>query len=68
MEEENTCPQCGSTAFYVEDGKTFCDNGHEQQAGLVTAEDEQDFSKQGKIVRKKEKKTKEKLSKGKRSF
>lgn len=64
MSDEDPCEQCGSTDFNVEDdGHTYCVNGHEQARGVITAEDDQDFARQGKIVRKKEKKSKQKFSK-----
>lgn len=64
MAEDDYCDQCGSTDFAVEDdGRTYCANGHEQNRGVVTAEDDQDYARQGKVVRKKEKKVKQKLSK-----
>ncbi|KIW26092.1 uncharacterized protein PV07_09219 [Cladophialophora immunda] len=57
------CGTCGSTEFYDEDGRIFCANGHDQDLGLATAEDDADFGRQGTVVRKKEIKTKQKISK-----
>ncbi|OAP55988.1 hypothetical protein AYL99_10140 [Fonsecaea erecta] len=56
------CGTCGSTEFYDEDGRIFCANGHDQGLGLATAEDDADFGRQGTIVRKKEDKKKQKIS------
>lgn len=65
MDDEDRCDQCGSTDFTVEDdGHTYCANGHEQARGAIIAEDDGDFARQGKVVRKKEKKSKQKVSKG----
>lgn len=65
MDEEDRCDQCGSTDFAVEDdGHTYCANGHEQARGAIIAEDDQDFNRKGRVIRKKEKKVKQKVSKG----
>ncbi|KIX97599.1 uncharacterized protein Z520_06377 [Fonsecaea multimorphosa CBS 102226] len=58
------CGICGSTEFYDEDGRIFCANGHDQGLGLATAEDDADFGRQGTVVRKKEIRKKQKISKG----
>ncbi|KAK5045895.1 hypothetical protein LTR84_008681 [Exophiala bonariae] len=64
MAEDDGCEICGSTDFAVDDdGRTYCANGHDQGRGPVTAEDDQDFVRKGKVVRKKEKKVKQKISK-----
>jgi Zinc-finger of RNA-polymerase I-specific TFIIB, Rrn7 len=60
---DDACELCGSRQFHVEDGHTFCDNGH-QQEGVDIGEDEADYGTQGKRVRKKEAKSKVKISKG----
>jgi len=64
MDEDDVCRQCNSTDFHEEDGWIVCANGHQQERGPVTGEDEGDFARQGKIVRKKEKREKVKISKG----
>lgn len=65
MAEDDRCEQCGSTAFDIdEDGRTYCENGHEQARGHVVAEDDADFSQRGRTVRKKEIKEKLKFSRG----
>lgn len=64
-DDDDRCDQCGSTDFTVEDdGRTYCSNGHEQARGVITAEDDADYARKGKVVRKKEKKSKRKMSKG----
>ncbi|KIW83155.1 hypothetical protein Z517_02399 [Fonsecaea pedrosoi CBS 271.37] len=57
------CGTCGSTEFYDEDGRIFCANGHDQGLGLATVEDDADFGRQGTVVRKKEIRKKQKVSK-----
>lgn len=64
MNDEDPCSQCGSTEFNLEDdGRTYCANGHDQGRGVITGEDEADFGRLGKVVRKKVPKTKVKASK-----
>ncbi|KIW94805.1 uncharacterized protein Z519_04782 [Cladophialophora bantiana CBS 173.52] len=58
------CAECGSTDFHDEDGRIFCAGGHDQGRGLATAADDADFGRQGTVVRKKEVKRKQKISKG----
>ncbi|KEF57854.1 uncharacterized protein A1O9_05775 [Exophiala aquamarina CBS 119918] len=63
-DDDDRCDQCGSTDFTIEDdGRTYCANGHEQARGIITAEDDADYARKGKVVRKKEKKSKQKVSK-----
>ncbi|EXJ82645.1 hypothetical protein A1O3_06458 [Capronia epimyces CBS 606.96] len=64
MDEDNSCPQCGSTQLEVDedDGRTYCENGHDQGRAPVVAEDDQDFARQGKVLKKKEAKEKQKAS------
>ncbi|EHY60316.1 hypothetical protein HRR83_000075 [Exophiala dermatitidis] len=63
MDDDDRCEQCGSSVFIVEDdGKTYCDNGHDQGRAPVTAEDELDYGRQGKVLRKKEPKEKQKVT------
>lgn len=65
MDDDDRCEQCGSSVFIVEDdGKTYCDNGHDQGRAPVTAEDELDYGRQGKVLRKKEPKEKQKVTGG----
>ena len=68
MDGEEDCAICGSSDFYDEDGRLFCRNGHDQGRGLVTAEDDADFARQGNVVRKKVKREKQKVSKGRPNF
>ncbi|KAI1625976.1 hypothetical protein EDD37DRAFT_324476 [Exophiala viscosa] len=64
MAEDERCEQCGSRTFDIdEDGRTYCDNGHEQARGHIVAEDDADFSQRGKTLRKREAKEKQKFSK-----
>lgn len=66
MDEDDRCEQCGSTVLEVEDdGRTYCENGHDQGRAPVTADDDLDFARQGKVIRKKERKEKQKISGGK---
>ncbi|KAK5043300.1 hypothetical protein LTR13_001071 [Exophiala sideris] len=63
MAEDDRCEQCGSRSFYVdEDGRTYCENGHEQARGVIVEEDDADFGQRGKTLRKKEAKEKQKFS------
>ncbi|EXJ90819.1 hypothetical protein A1O1_03924 [Capronia coronata CBS 617.96] len=63
MDEDDRCEQCGSTDFLVEDdGRTYCENGHDQGRAPVTGEDELDFARQGRVLKKKEAKEKQKVS------
>ena len=64
MDDDEGCPICGNADFHDEDGRTLCDNGHDQGRGLATAEDDADFGRQGSIVRKKVDREKQKISKG----
>ncbi|EXJ70960.1 uncharacterized protein A1O5_05953 [Cladophialophora psammophila CBS 110553] len=57
------CAECGSTDFHDEDGRIFCARGHDQGRGLATAADDADFGHQGTVVRRKEVKRKQKISK-----
>ncbi len=62
---DDRCDQCGSTDFSVhDDGLTYCAQGHEQGRGLAVEEDPGDFGQQGKVVRKKQKREKQRISKG----
>lgn len=42
---------CGSRRYYIEDGKQFCRNGHEQQGFSQVQADEDDFNSQGRKTR-----------------
>ena len=64
MDDEEGCTVCGSNILHEEDGRTLCQNGHDQGRGPITAEDDGDFVRQGTIVRKKVKKEKQKITKG----
>ena len=65
MNEEDACNQCGSTDFTLEDdGRTYCANGHDQERGIATAEDDADFGRQGRLFKKKDIKSKTRISKG----
>jgi len=44
---------CRSRKFYIEDGKKFCQRGHEQAGFAQTQQDEDDWNAQGKKSRKK---------------
>ncbi|RVX75865.1 hypothetical protein B0A52_00222 [Exophiala mesophila] len=64
MNEEDACNQCGSTDFTLEDdGRTYCANGHDQERGIATAEDDADFGRQGRLFKKKDIKSKTRISK-----
>jgi RNA polymerase I-specific transcription initiation factor RRN7 len=43
---------CRSRKWYIEDGKKFCQRGHEQAGFTQTQQDEDDWNNQGKKVRK----------------
>jgi RNA polymerase I-specific transcription initiation factor RRN7 len=42
---------CGSPRYYIEDGRQFCKNGHEQQGFSQVQADEDDFNSQGRKSR-----------------
>ncbi|KAI1003848.1 hypothetical protein K3495_g4362 [Podosphaera aphanis] len=44
---------CRARKFHIEDGKKFCQRGHEQAGFTQTQQDEDDFNTQGKTTRKK---------------
>jgi RNA polymerase I-specific transcription initiation factor RRN7 len=44
---------CRSRKWYIEDGKKFCQRGHEQAGFTQTQQDEDDWNNQGRKVRKK---------------
>ncbi|KAJ8071326.1 hypothetical protein OCU04_001660 [Sclerotinia nivalis] len=50
-----TCSEegCRARKFYIEDGKKFCQRGHEQAGFTQTQQDEDDWNQQGKKSRKK---------------
>lgn len=41
--DEPACPLCGSTRFHVDDGLTFCANGHDQHRGPAEEADDADY-------------------------
>ncbi|KAM0134144.1 hypothetical protein ACHAO1_005832 [Botrytis cinerea] len=49
-----TCSEegCRARKFYIEDGKKFCQRGHEQAGFTQTQQDEDDWNQQGKKSRK----------------
>ncbi|TVY21399.1 RNA polymerase I-specific transcription initiation factor rrn7 [Lachnellula arida] len=53
---------CRSRKYYIEDGKKFCQRGHEQAGFTQTQQDEDDWNQQGRKTRKK-KEEKEKVEK-----
>ncbi|KAK4166005.1 putative ribosomal protein [Cladorrhinum sp. PSN259] len=57
-----TCDECSSRRWYLQDGLRYCENGHQVQGYIQYDVDEEDnFGKIGKTIRKKsEKKVKEK--------
>ncbi|KIX04020.1 uncharacterized protein Z518_07573 [Rhinocladiella mackenziei CBS 650.93] len=62
FEQDEPCEQCGIAWSYVEDGRWYCRNGHDR-GRTVTGEDEQDFLQRGNIVRKRETKEKQRMTK-----
>ncbi|CAD6443553.1 57851537-36f7-48e2-993b-0d246bfdb062-CDS [Sclerotinia trifoliorum] len=50
-----TCSEegCRARKFYIEDGKKFCQRGHEQAGFTQTQQDEDDWNQQGKKSRRK---------------
>ena len=65
MDNADQCDQCGITDFEIHDGIRFCVNGHQQSGVFETAEDDQDYSRRGRLVKAKDKQPKQKISKGK---
>lgn len=66
MSQLNPCANCGNYDFEDEDGVLVCTQcGRQQEGGLQVADDSGDFGTQGKISRKKVKKTKVKVTKSK---
>ncbi|PVH85974.1 hypothetical protein DL98DRAFT_650478 [Cadophora sp. DSE1049] len=51
--ESCTDEGCRARKFYIEDGKKFCQRGHEQAGFTQTQQDEDDWNAQGKKSRKK---------------
>lgn len=51
--EECTEEGCRAKKWYIEDGKKYCQRGHEQSGFTQTQQDEDDFNIQGKTSRKK---------------
>lgn len=57
------CPNCGNTDFEEENGLLVCTScGRQQDAPLLTEQDDADFGIQGKVVRKKVEKSKVKVT------
>ncbi|KAI6710468.1 hypothetical protein JHW43_007006 [Diplocarpon mali] len=51
-DESCTEEGCRARKFYIEDGKKFCQRGHEQEGFTQTQQDEDDWNAQGKKSRK----------------
>lgn len=53
--DSETCTEegCRARRYYIEDGKKFCQRGHEQDGFTQTQQEEDDFIKQGVTTRKK---------------
>jgi RNA polymerase I-specific transcription initiation factor RRN7 len=65
------CDQCGSREFYIQDGATYCANGHDQNRGPEIGEDDDDYGTQGKRINTKERTKKQKVPKvysGKKAY
>lgn len=68
--DREPCDLCGTSDFYEEDGFIYCSNGH-NQGPIAATEGDQDFGRVGKILRKKQEKSKEKVLrvfKGRRAY
>ncbi|CCU76953.1 RNA polymerase I specific transcription initiation factor Rrn7 [Blumeria hordei DH14] len=55
FQQSESCSEegCRAAKFYIEDGKKFCQRGHEQDGFTVTQQDEDDFLQLGKVTHKK---------------
>ena len=68
--DREPCDLCGLTDFYEEDGFVYCSNGH-NQGPIAATEGDVDFGRVGKILRKKQEKSREKVSRvfrGKKAY